>query len=955
MATPTFMRISLDDFAQLLRTYPFTRQIESVHMHHTWRPSRRDFKGHETIVAMWRYHTVTQKWSDIAQHITIDPDGFIWLGRNWNLPPASARGFNGNTKVGPFMFEMIGDFDKGRDPFDGNQRASALAVVALVQSSFGLTLNSLRFHNMMSAKSCPGSTLDYDEILAEVSSLRDELAVQGQTRATNTSGQNPFPDGQAFQLKEAIAALSRTPRGVDPVDAELPCCEQETVSHEQERSPDTPRGEGLSPARLAALQPHVVNLSMGRFSNDGAISTSPSDVDAIFEQHLVQALAEAKAQGSKLRILFYAHGGLVKESSGLEKAETHIGWWKNNGVYPIYFVWETGFLETIGSLLRRALPGASRDLADYTSDLVIEAAARALRGPSIWGGMKSSAQRAADEHVGGSWYVATRLKRFCDAHAAHVELHAIGHSAGSIFHAYFLPVAQRLGVPDFATLQFFAPAVRVDTFKEQLLALLNAGKAAKALTIFTMKKSFERDDNCAGVYRKSLLYLIFHALEDQRETPILGLEESLRADADLKQFFNLDGMNLGKGEVVWSVSASDTGRSASRSTSHGGFDDDPATMNSAARRILGVQDAGRIVEYPVSRAVPSGQPWVDEVDWPEEVQQLRRVFAVPPSQRGFVPAQMTLPALRGAAYASPAGGRRIALCVGIDQYPDPAHRLAGCVADAQMWAQSLSRQGFATTLLLDGQATRAAIERSLRELVGGARAGDVLVFQYSGHGTYVDDLNGDEADGQDEALCPVDFTDGALFIDDDIAAVFAQVPDGVNLTCFMDCCHSGSNTRFAVGKVDGRPLGSTDERMRMRFVRPTAELNRAHVNYRASYGMVSASAGNGGQDLMRNVKFAACKDDEVAWENDGHGEFTLRATRILDGGIEGLDHEQFALRVLRDFGAQPRQHPLLDCAEAMRKGLLLQGGGTPPEPKAGADNVELIQLLRQLIRRLSQG
>ena len=75
MSTPTFKRLSLEQFSQLLEKFPFTRKINAVHMHHTWRPARADFKGHETIVSMWRFHTQEMGWRDIAQHITVDPEG----------------------------------------------------------------------------------------------------------------------------------------------------------------------------------------------------------------------------------------------------------------------------------------------------------------------------------------------------------------------------------------------------------------------------------------------------------------------------------------------------------------------------------------------------------------------------------------------------------------------------------------------------------------------------------------------------------------------------------------------------------------------------------------------------------------------------------------------------------------------------------------------------------------
>ena len=83
-----FKQVSLDRFAELLVHFPFTRAINAVHMHHTWHPNHQQFKGRDTIVAMWSFHTEHNGWSDIAQHITIAPDCAIWLGRNWNMPPA---------------------------------------------------------------------------------------------------------------------------------------------------------------------------------------------------------------------------------------------------------------------------------------------------------------------------------------------------------------------------------------------------------------------------------------------------------------------------------------------------------------------------------------------------------------------------------------------------------------------------------------------------------------------------------------------------------------------------------------------------------------------------------------------------------------------------------------------------------------------------------------------------
>lgn len=975
MPTPTFKRVSIELFEKMLDSFPFTRRINAVHMHHTWKPTRSDFNGHDTIVAMWRYHTQENKWRDIAQHITIDPQGFIWLGRNWNLPPASAAGHNGNADFGPFMFEMVGNFDKGRDPFDGPQRETALQVVALVQTRFGLAADTLLFHNAMSAKSCPGSSLDYSQILAEVESRKSAIATWAQ--ASRQTRRSPFPDEPDLAVDEAIRAASRASfDGTEPADAELSHREHDSILHgelDHQLGRGAARDRGISMATLAAMRPHLINLSMGRFSNEGQVASGPADVDAIFEQHLPAALAQATAEGQRLKLMFYAHGGLVSESSGLLIAAKHIGWWKQNGVYPIYFIWETGFHETIASLLKRAEQGSARglprDLWDFTLDPLIEVTARALRGPGIWGGMKSSAEHAIDSPLsthdtgGGALYVANKLKVFCDHNAGNIELHAVGHSAGAIFQSYFLSASHQSGVPTFASVQFLAPAVRVDTFMALLGSKIGDTGAARKLTIFTMKKDFEKADNCAGIYHKSLLYLISNALEDVRSTPILGLEESLRGNADLKALFGLAGTASTRGEVVWSRTAADTGASASTSLSHGGFDDDPPTMDSLARRILGKADADRIVGYAGTRDIMlAPRPWIDDVDLPAGIGVAPPTY-IPPDGADGVPGR-TAPHHGAAAevpyteFWSQRGNRR-ALCVGINRYPDPRHELAGCVADAQMWADTLRQLGFTANLLTDHHATREAIARELLALVNGSQSGDVIVFQYAGHGTMVPDINGDENDAQDEALCPVDFATGALYIDDDIAQVFAQLPDGVNLTCFMDCCHSGSNSRFAVGVPLAMPRPGQDERKR--YIRATPELVDAHIRFRQKMGASRNAMGTGGRSLMRDIKFAACLDSEIAWESDGHGEFTLRTTRALAVGIQGLTNEQFVKQVTADFGARPRQHPMLDCSLEARARMLLQpvsGNGAAAWPadgatRAGVDTALIAQTLSSLQRLLT--
>jgi hypothetical protein len=159
-----------DQFYQLVKTFAWQRKIDAVHMHHTWQPDHSQWKGAASQIAMYDYHVKNLGWQDIAQHVTIAPDGGIWGGRDWNMTPASQPGHN----PGAFMFEMVGNFDAGHDRLEGEQLKSALHVTAVIQWRFSLQLQSLRFHNQLnSPKTCPGNTVDYNQILGELEAYRD--------------------------------------------------------------------------------------------------------------------------------------------------------------------------------------------------------------------------------------------------------------------------------------------------------------------------------------------------------------------------------------------------------------------------------------------------------------------------------------------------------------------------------------------------------------------------------------------------------------------------------------------------------------------------------------------------------------------------------------------------------------------------------------------------------------
>ena len=78
-------------------------------------------------------------------------------------------------------------------------------------------------------------------------------------------------------------------------------------------------------------------------------------------------------------------------------------------------------------------------------------------------------------------------------------------------------------------------------------------------------------------------------------------------------------------------------------------------------------------------------------------------------------------------------------------------------------------------------------------LVAGARPGDALFFHYSGHGGQARATEGDEADGYNETILPLDFQTAGQMEDDELhARLVRPLPMGCRLTALFDSCHSGT-------------------------------------------------------------------------------------------------------------------------------------------------------------------
>ncbi len=255
-----------------------------------------------------------------------------------------------------------------------------------------------------------------------------------------------------------------------------------------------------------------------------------------------------------------------------------------------------------------------------------------------------------------------------------------------------------------------------------------------------------------------------------------------------------------------------------------------------------------------------------------------------------------------------------AFCVGINDYPYDGSDLNGCVNDARAWSQLLiERFGFSTSdvaLITDAEATKANIMAGLADLLDGAKAGDVLVFTNSSHGSYIAEVGGDEPT-YDEIVCPYDIADNALH-DDELRELFAAVPPEVHLVAIMDNCHSGTVTRAAIG--ENVPGLRTPDHRRVRFLNPALRGEPVLPNPWKAAPKRSQKYPESG---MTELLLSGCTDKEYSYdaliEGTYHGAMTFHAIKAIRDADYRLTYAQLhdRLGVLID-EAGYNQHPQLE-------------------------------------------
>lgn len=321
------------------------------------------------------------------------------------------------------------------------------------------------------------------------------------------------------------------------------------------------------------IEGHFVHIDDGDYHDKGRYWSNKEDVEQT---------AKLVAESTKYdHLLFYFHGGLNSPKASARRVRAMKDGFKRNGIYPYHVMYDTGLAEELKDIILRKGKASAQRVGGFTdwTDRILE---RLLRKPGtlVWDEMKRDADIAFDSGNAGLDALGRFINHLKSApNNRKKKIHLCGHSTGAIVIAHLLRALQNRKI-EIESCSLMAPAASSQLFNSHYLPIYQNKKKLKLkqFDIYNMRDYVERDDNVGKAYRKSLLYLVSNAFERlqgkrRKGVPIMGMEK----------FANTITTHYGKPNIHYS-----NGRTGSttRSSSHGGFDNDPYTMNSVLKAIL---------------------------------------------------------------------------------------------------------------------------------------------------------------------------------------------------------------------------------------------------------------------------------------------------------------------------------------------------------------------------------
>jgi metacaspase-1 len=155
---------------------------------------------------------------------------------------------------------------------------------------------------------------------------------------------------------------------------------------------------------------------------------------------------------------------------------------------------------------------------------------------------------------------------------------------------------------------------------------------------------------------------------------------------------------------------------------------------------------------------------------------------------------------------------KIALLMGLN-YKGTSSELSGCINDIENTSKILTSvfnyQPENIVCMTDNTQLKPTANNICSQLINIAkRTYDDPIkevwISYSGHGSYIKDESGDEDDGQDECLVPLDYSESGLISDDTLNHLLGLMKPGVKVVFIIDACHSETMLDLQYRYISGK-------------------------------------------------------------------------------------------------------------------------------------------------------
>ncbi|CAA6817214.1 MAG: Unknown protein [uncultured Aureispira sp.] len=252
-----------------------------------------------------------------------------------------------------------------------------------------------------------------------------------------------------------------------------------------------------------------------------------------------------------------------------------------------------------------------------------------------------------------------------------------------------------------------------------------------------------------------------------------------------------------------------------------------------------------------------------------------------------------------------------ALLVGINEYLSPdVSNLNGTQKDVEDMQDYILSNYTAfekkVAVLKDKNATRSNIIKSFEQHLGQAQEGDIVLFYYSGHGSWGKTNQAFfkfDPDEREEGLVCHDSRVNNQFdlADKEIAVLLNYVArNNAEVVLLIDSCHSGSVTRYADAATRMTGSGNQVRTLSDYLYDSTLEEHKTYYT--------TLAAQNGGEiaeiPMSRHLLMSACSERELARETKDGGWFTQSLLSVLKEN-ESLSYFQVYSQV---FSAISQKH-----------------------------------------------